>query len=293
MEEQVRSGGAVLAVERFGRAERGSIVLVMGATASMLWWPDALCEALAATGYQVIRFDLRDTGRSSTAPAGELTYGLRDLADDVIAVLDACELTSAHLVGMSLGGLLGQINAIAYPERVVSLTLIAAEPLGMDYDGAGIAPEFLQHFASMQHLDWSDRAAVSRFLLTIARLSAGSVPGFNADAATSRIAAEMARAPSLQSAFNHAMLAGELPPAFRADALRLPVLIMHGTEDPIINFAAAQAIASAVPGARLVALPGRGHEIAPEDVPRFAAEIGAFVREVDATKATQPAKGPD
>jgi pimeloyl-ACP methyl ester carboxylesterase len=282
--ERVRSGGASLATESWGTARRGTILLVMGATASMLWWPETLCQALADGGYRVIRFDHRDTGGSSTGAPGTIDYDLGDMVGDMLAILDHHGVSSVHVVGMSLGGLLGQIAAIEHEDRVESLTLLAAEPLGLDYEGSGIAPALLEHFGTMGALDWSRQSDVAAFLVTIARLTAGSAPGFDEADARARIAAEMARSGSMRSAFNHGLIAGGLAPGLTATALRLPVLIIHGTEDPVIAFAAAKAMQAAVPQAELMVLEGRGHEIAPTDVPAIGTRILAFIeRAVEAS----------
>ena len=81
----VETRGVHLATQSFGQAGKGSILLVMGATASMVWWPVSFCESLAAGGYQVIRFDLRDTGKSSIGRPGAVDYDVADLADDLLA----------------------------------------------------------------------------------------------------------------------------------------------------------------------------------------------------------------
>ena len=275
--KSVAVNGASLTTEQFGAATRGTILLAMGATASMLWWPTSLCEALAEGGYQVIRFDHRDTGTSTTGAPGALNYDLGELSDDLAAILDAYGVSAAHVVGMSLGGLAAQLLAVQRPERVQSLTLIAAEPLGLGYQGEGIAPEFLEHFGSMATLDWNDREAVRAFLLTIAELSAGSAPPFDRASALERVDREMARTSSMQSAFNHAMIGGELAEGGTAERITAPVLILHGTEDPIISVEAAKRSAQAIADSRLVLLDGRGHEIAPADIGRFSAEILAHV----------------
>ncbi|SFZ85712.1 Pimeloyl-ACP methyl ester carboxylesterase [Devosia enhydra] len=276
---RVSSEGITLATESFGSGERGTILLVMGATASMLWWPDTLCEALAAGGYRVIRFDHRDTGHSTTGAPGEIAYDLDDMVGDLLAILDHHAVPAAHLVGMSLGGLLGQIAAIAHADRVESLTLIAAEPLGLEYEGSGMAPALLDQFGALAELDWSDANAVAAFLFEIARLSAGSAPGFDAEDARRRIAAEMARTASMQSAFNHALLKGDVAPGLTVGAIGQPVLVIHGTDDPVIAYAAAEATRRALPQAQIMTLEGRGHEIAPADVPAIGARILAFLGE--------------
>lgn len=126
----VAHAGVRIVTEALGRPGDPPILLVMGATASMLGWPDAFCAALAAERLRVIRFDHRDTGRSTTVPPGAATYAVEDMAGDLVAILDAYGLPQAHLVGMSLGGYLSQMLAVTHPDRVASLTLIASEPLG-------------------------------------------------------------------------------------------------------------------------------------------------------------------
>lgn len=273
----VQTHGAVLATEAFGTAERGTILLVMGATASMVWWPRAFCEALAAGGYQVIRFDHRDTGASTTGAPGDVDYDLADIAADLVAIMESYGTAAAHLVGMSLGALAAQLLAIQQPQRVASLTLIAAEPLGLGYEGEGIAPAFLEHFGGMATLDWTDHGAVLAFMMTIAELSAGSALPFDRAAARRRVEEELSRSSSIQSAFNHAMIAGELPSSVTAAQISVPVLLIHGTEDPIISSKAAERSAEAVKGARLVLLEGRGHELAPGDLGLVSSEILAHI----------------
>lgn len=213
--------------------------MAMGATASMLWWPEALLDILADGGFRVIRFDQRDTGKSTTNSPGDIRYDVNDLAEDLIAILDARDTSSAHLVGMSLGGYVSPIAALKYPSRVRSLALIASEPLGMHYEGEGIDPALLEHFRQMETLDWSDPDAVIDFELRIAELSAGSHWSFDPAAARARIVAELGRTGSIQSAFNHSMVGGDISPQFEATALSLPVLVIHGTDDPIISIEAA------------------------------------------------------
>ena len=269
----VRSGKATLCTETRGAPSKGTILMVMGATASMAWWPDGLLDALADGGYRVIRFDLRDTGQSTTQPPGAPDYDVADLAADLIAILDAHEVAAAHLVGMSLGGYLGQIAALQWPGRVRSLTLIASEPLSTAYDNPGISPEFMAHFGAMGELDWSDRDAVAAFMLRIAELSAGPATAFDRDAALKRIERELDRTPSIRSAFNHALLGGETGSDLVARAIRQPTLVIHGTDDPVIPVAAAHASVGAIANAQLMLLEGRGHELAPADLGRIAEAI--------------------
>ncbi len=177
----VVSGDAVIFTERFGIVTDPAIILVMGATASMIRWPVALCTRIASHCFQVIRFDHRDTGQSTTAPFGAASYAVEDMAGDVLAIMEAYGLQQAHLVGMSLGGYISQMLAVEHPERISSVTLFASEPLG--WDGAPlphISDALMAHFAGLASLDWSDTDAVRAFLLDIERLCAGSGKPFDA-----------------------------------------------------------------------------------------------------------------
>lgn len=275
----IRNGEVRLAAETFGAPENKPVILAMGATASMLWWPEEFCNGLAARGYFVVRFDHRDTGQSTTAPPGTPAYSAEDLAADLIAVMDGLKLDSAHVVGMSLGGFIGQIEALAWPDRIRSLTLIGSEPLGWTGpELPGISPTFLKHFGSFATLDWSDRKATADFMLEIARLSAGSGHPFDAARERRRIEAEIERAVDIRSAFNHGMVQLRDDWSGRAAGITQPVLILHGSDDPILPLANGQALASIIHGSRLVVLDGVGHELPQAILPRMVDEIAAFFR---------------
>jgi pimeloyl-ACP methyl ester carboxylesterase len=144
----VASNGVEIAAEAFGDPNGTPLLLVMGATASMLGWPEAFLSALAGRGLYAIRFDHRDTGRSTSVGLGHAAYNAEDMVGDMMAVLDGYGIERAHLVGMSLGGYLSQMAALQHPRRVASLTLIGSEPLGWDGEPLPhISPAFLNHFA--------------------------------------------------------------------------------------------------------------------------------------------------
>lgn len=150
----LRANGVDLCVQTFGDPRDPALLLVHGATASMLAWDDDFCRRLAAGGRFVIRYDQRDTGRSVGYPPGPPPYSLDDLAADTVGLLDAFGLSRAHVVGRSLGGTLAMRIALARPERVASLTLVATSP-----GGAGLSPPsqaFLAHIESARPPDWSE-----------------------------------------------------------------------------------------------------------------------------------------
>lgn len=274
-----------LATEHFGAEGDPAIVLVMGATASMLGWPDEMCEGLAAAGFFVLRYDHRDTGGSTTRPLGTARYSVEDMGGDLVGILDAHRIGAAHLVGMSLGGLICQMLALDRPDRVASLTLIGSEPLG--WDGAAlphIDPRFLTHFAGMEDLDWRDNAAVHAFLLEIDRLCAGDAHGFDKARASARIDAVLARTPSMASAFNHASrhLERDWNGSYRA--ISQPVLVLHGEKDPILPLANGEALARGIPNARLAVMNDVGHELPREEIDAIVTEISAFAGTCEAAR---------
>ena len=168
----VRANGVDLCVETFGDPADPAILLIAGASSSMDWWEKGFCERLASGHRSVIRYDLRDTGRSVTYEPGAPPYTLGDLADDAAGVLAALDVASAHVVGMSMGGGVAQVLALDHPDRVASLALIATSPSGRDPDLPDMAEETGAEFAAAATPDWSDRTAVLDYQLHLGRVSA-------------------------------------------------------------------------------------------------------------------------
>ena len=275
----VEHRGNKLATEAFGDPNDPPVLLIMGATASMLGWPDEFCAALAGHGLHVIRFDHRDTGQSTTMPPGEATYAVEDLAEDAIAILDAYGIEKAHLVGMSLGGYIAQMLAVMQPGRVASLALIASEPLG--WDGPALphmSQAFLDHFGALGSLDWSDQEAVADFLVESQRLCAGTGTSFDEGRERARVARVMLRADNLPSMFNHGTLTTREDWTGRYRQISCPVLVIHGAEDPILPVENGKAIAEGIPGASLTVIAGTGHEIASPGISDIAEQIAGLVR---------------
>lgn len=270
-----------LATEAFGDPNDPPVLLIMGATASMLGWPDEFCDALSRHGLYVIRFDHRDTGQSTTVPPGEANYSVEDLAEDAIRILDDYEVDCVHLVGMSLGGYIAQMLAITRPRRVASLTLIASEPLGWDGPALPhISQAFLDHFGALGALDWSDQAAVINFLVESERLCAGTGAVFDEDRERARVARVMSRTDCLQSMFNHGALVTREDWTGRFRQIGCPVLVIHGTEDPILPVENGKAIAEGVHDASLTMLARTGHEIPLQSIPDISKQIAAHARGV-------------
>ena len=257
----VREHGLLIATEAFGDPAHAPVLLIMGGGASMLWWPEELCERLAGRGRYVIRFDQRDTGRSTKVVAGDPPYTLDDLAADAVRVLDAYAIPVAHLVGMSLGAIIGQLVALQHPTRVLSLTAISSSPFGVDTSRLPRSSEaYRQHLATAEHVDWSDREQAIEYSLAESRLIAGTAHPFAEDATRAFYERDYDRAGGYSTLANFEWRGGDKWRG-RLHEMNAPLLVIHGTADPVYPIEHGIALADGVAGAKLVRLDGGGHEL--------------------------------
>jgi pimeloyl-ACP methyl ester carboxylesterase len=178
MNERINKiNGIDICTESFGDPTHPSILLIMGATCSMVYWDDEFCGQLANTGRHVIRYDNRDVGRSTTYEPRTSNYTVTDMASDAVGVLDAYNINQAHIVGLSLGGMIAQVMAINYPERVQTLTLIGTCMYGFDNNQdnlPSIDERILAHHAKGTTLDWTNQEVIIDYLVEGASLLSGS-----------------------------------------------------------------------------------------------------------------------
>lgn len=257
----VQANRVDLCVQTFGDATDAAILLVHGAAASMSAWDDGLCERLAAGGRFVIRYDHRDTGESVSYPPGAPGYAMRDLAADALALLDVFGLRRAHLVGRSMGGGLVMQAALDQPERVASLTLIGTSPGGPGLPA--MSPEFLA-FVSGPGPDWSQRDAAVDHILRMLRIFSAGSGHLDESALRPQLAAELDRTRNVASSqINHFVMDVGGSPRERLAEIDMPVLVIHGANDPVFPLGHAQALQREIRGARLLVLEGAGHELPP------------------------------
>jgi len=261
----VRANGVEIVTETFGDPSAPPVLLIMGAMASMLWWPEDFCRQIAASGRHVIRYDNRDTGLSTKFAPGKPPYSMDDMAQDAIAVLDAYGIEKAHVVGMSLGGMIAQILALSVPGRVASLTLISTTPVGLDLDLPPPSPAYMEHAATGESVDWSDRAQATGFIAGEARVIASTTHPHDAVKTLSFIERDYDRSGGYLSATNHFMLAGGEAVKGKLPGLNVPLTVIHGTADPIFQIVHGKAIADAVKGSTYVVVEGGGHELHEDD----------------------------
>jgi pimeloyl-ACP methyl ester carboxylesterase len=265
-EKIVQSGDAEIFTESFGNAANPAILLIMGATASILWWDEEFCMQLAAKGFFVIRYDNRDVGLSTTYTPGEPPpYDVLDMKDDALAILKAYGIEKAHFVGLSLGGMIAQIIAILHPEKVLSLTIISSSVWDDIPELPGVDARIYEFHASAANLDWNNRDNVIKYMVEGGKIINGSKYAFDEKRAAELAGMEISRARNLLSMFNHSMLKGGEHLYGRSKSIIAPTLIIHGTEDIVLPFAHAEALHKTIQNSQLLKLEGRGHEVHAQD----------------------------
>ena len=262
-----RDDGVRLCTQAFGDRHDPAIVLIGGATWSMDWWEDEFCHRIARRGRRVVRYDQRDTGRSTSYPQGTPGYTSHDLVDDVVAVLDGLGIDRAHVGGLSMGGGVAQRLAASHPDRVSTVTLMSTSPVDPTIEGLpGPTPEIQATFsADAPEPDWHDRAAVVDYLIEGERPYAG--PGNFDEAKLRGLAGHVFDRTNDMAACltNHFILTGgDAEDEPRSPDIAVPALILHGTADPLFPLEHGRALESSIPGARLVELEDVGHQLPPE-----------------------------
>jgi pimeloyl-ACP methyl ester carboxylesterase len=208
----------------------------------------------------VIRYDHRDTGRSTTFPAGNPGYTGATLVTDAVAVLDGYGIPAAHVVGLSAGGGIAQCVALDHAERVRSLVLISTSPAVPVARELPSPTEAFGRFFANASVEWSDRASVAQFQVDYWRVLAGDRP-FDEPACRELVERDLARARDFAAAHNHDLIADGGPANTTLSSISVPTLVIHGTADPMFPFAHGQALAEHIPNANVLPLDGAGHGI--------------------------------
>jgi len=258
-------GGVELCLEEFGESGRPGVVLIAGAAMSGDWWDDEFCQALADGGFRVVRYDLRDTGRSLTRPLGQADYTGDDLVADLAGVIIQLGIAPAHLVGLSLGGGLAQQLAIAHPELVASLALLSTSLGGPGSEGLpAMEPGFAEGLENAEAPDWSSADAAFRTFVAGEELFAGDIP---VDPARIRRISDRVfeRSIDLAAAANHWSIASASGSRAELATIVAPTLVVHGTADPLFPIGHGEALAREIPHARLLPVPGMGHQVPPPE----------------------------
>jgi pimeloyl-ACP methyl ester carboxylesterase len=270
-----------LCYETFGDPSDPTALLVMGLATQMLGWPEEFCEQLAGRGFHVVRFDNRDAGRSThlkgrppkplellTRSKKPAVYRLSDMADDAAGLLRELDLAPAHVIGASMGGMIAQTLAARHPDSVLSLTSIMSMT-GSRWKGQPsplLYPMFLRRPAEGRE------QSIERTMKVFKAIGSRGLPQ---DPDIIRDIAERSydrdpdpRGPGRQLA---AIIASGDRTAELRD-VKVPTLVIHGTDDRLVGLSGGRATAKAISGAKLLKIKGMGH-----DLPR-----AAWARIVDA-----------
>ena len=276
--------GIELCYQTFGHPDDDPLLLVMGLGGPMNWWDPELCVALARQGFYVVRYDNRDTGRSTVLDArvGRSTvlrafagtrvrvpYGLGDLADDALGLLDHLGLESAHVVGVSMGGMIVQTMAIAHPRRVRSMTSIMSTTgkRTVGWQNPSLLPSLLANRKP-------GRAAYVRTSAAFWNLIGSPAYPQTTEQVEKRAGETYDRGVSASGVLRQ-MLAVLTQPnrGERLHGVRVPTLVVHGLADKMVHVSGGRATAAAVPGAELLLVDGMGHDLPPALFETFVAAI--------------------
>ncbi len=269
-ERYAEADGVRLCYQSVGDPSDPTLLLVGGVGSPMDWWPADLCVALAGLDgphrRHVVRYDHRDTGRSTTCPPGAPDYTGRDLTEDPLRVLDALGVERAHLIGLSMGGAIAQELALEHPDRVATATLVATSRALQGPDDEDLPPSSpeLAGLWDGPQPDPADTAALIEAAVTEDRALTGR--GTFDEARTRAVATRsVERTIDPTAGANHfAAEPGEPFSGTLAD-ITVPTLVVHGAHDPLFPGHGA-ALAAAVPGARLLLLERMGHQVPPPEV---------------------------
>jgi pimeloyl-ACP methyl ester carboxylesterase len=273
--------GVELCYQTFGDPDDDPLLLVMGLGGPMTWWDPALCRMLAERGFYVIRYDNRDTGRS-TKVAGRVSrtmlirafsgrhvrtpYGLADMAADAFALLDHLGLESAHVVGVSMGGMIAQTMAIEQPRRVRSLTSVMSTTgkRSVGWQHPRLLPVLMVRRGR-------GRTAYAEGSAAIWAMIGSPLYPNDPEAVLTKAHETFDRGWSNGGVLRQMMaVTTQENRTQRLHALRMPALVVHGTADRMVHPSGGRATAAAIPGAELLLVDGMGHDLPPALFETFA-----------------------
>jgi pimeloyl-ACP methyl ester carboxylesterase len=264
--------GVDICYQTFGDPEAEPLLLVMGLGGPMTWWDPEFCQMLADRGFFVIRYDNRDTGRSSRVSGrinrrmivasfaglkAKTPYSMQDMADDAFALLDHLEIDAAHVVGVSMGGMIVQTMALSQPKRVLSLTSIMSTTgrRTVGWQDPSLLPMLLarrgqsrEHYVRTSEKLWK-------------MIGSPHYPG-TTESIRERAGETWDRGMSRAGVARQMGAILTQPDRSRAlRSLRIPSLVIHGTHDRMVHVSGGRATSQAIPGSELLLVPGMGHDV--------------------------------
>ena len=248
---------------------KGTILLVMGLGASAMIWSNEFIQPFLEAGYQVIRYDNRDTGLSTWVEDWDENdpYTLEDMAKDGMAVLDALGIRKAHVVGASMGGMIAQRMAISHADRVASLTSIMSSGYVMDPDIEPVSEELNQEYikVGLKYLLNRSEENVVKFHISNQQLLKGDGPYMtNVKGSAQATLYELRKRKGYSRSTVDQQMKAITVSGSRLEELgkiTVPTLILHGKADPLVGFQHAQKYAPLIPNAETLFIEGMGHDL--------------------------------
>jgi pimeloyl-ACP methyl ester carboxylesterase len=276
-EKLIDIGSLKICYETFGSAKHEPILLIMGTGLQGILWSDDFCKALADNHFYVIRYDHRDTGLSTCVDYDKEPYTLMDLANDALKLLDKLNIKKAHMIGMSMGGHLVQLIAIHHPERLITATLIMSTPhhmvflnavlFGKDTPNTSLPKpsQELCEFFSTTTANLDDRENAIAYALATWKLFNGNKAEFDKQYWRPLLTLQFERAKHPYARNNHrqACLASPEDRAPLLKQVHVPILIIHGTEDPIFPLEHGKTLENIIPNSKLLVIENMGHALNP------------------------------
>lgn len=269
----VVANGIFLEVERHGPPSAPALVMIRGLGSQLIHWPDALIQGLVAAGFHVVTFDNRDSGLSQKF-GDAAGYGLRDMAADTIGLMDALGLEAAHMLGLSMGGMILQLIALHYPERLLSAIIVMS---------SSRAPDLPEADAEMQEMLRVSAPSDSRADVIAHELWTGRAfqsPAWPFD--------EAERADLIGRAYDrcycldgtqrqYAAMMSAAKDLANIETITVPTLVIHGTDDRLLPPAHGRDIAARIPGASVIEIDGLGHDLVGEPAKICAGHVADFI----------------
>ena len=255
-----------------GAPEAGAVLLVSGADSHCTRWTSAFIQPLLDLGHRVVRYDHRDSGLSGKVPA-DVGYTLADLADDACAVMDEHGILRAHVVGRSMGGMVGQVMALDHADRVATLTLLCSSP-GLGDESLPSAADWLvdqmaERLFAPPAVSHTERIA---WIVELDEMFAGDRYPISTAERIRTASAEVERCWYPES--GHGPAVNSSPSQLgRLAGISVPTLVVHGTADPVFPVEHAVALADGIPDAGLWLVEGLGHEVPDGLVPELLDRI--------------------
>lgn len=266
MQRTIQFRDVSIYTESFGNPGNPAILLIMGSASSLIWWDMEFCNKLVDKGFFVIRYDNRDTGKSTNYPVGEPGYTFEEMSDDAIEILDAFHIEKAIIMGMSMGGMLAQMIALRHPNRLNGLVLHASMYFVEGAEKLPVYSEEVEKFFNDygNYIPQGYRDQVD-FAFKQWQVTHHSNRKYKLDEIYKMVELDVERAIDYNSKLNHSFAEVTGNELTQINEIATPTLVIHGTLDNVIPYIHGEMLAKTITNATLLTMHGAGHELHHDD----------------------------